>query len=142
METGTQIILQRMIDCPEEFRGTMISKWDRILRDAKDFLPIEDVQAIDARLRQIQIDLFNERVLQTLAGEQPKEEETIKYEAKERYATGFSDPRAFANAPVKAEGQMVDYDHATDSFKYRQMVEEREAQIQRDMRAKVWGGSI
>jgi hypothetical protein len=118
METGTQIILQRMIDCPEEFRGTMISKWDRILRDAKDFLPIEDVQAIDARLRQIQIDLFNERVLQTLAGEQPKEEETIKYKAKERYATGFSDPRAmtgFFATPVKQEGQAVGYDDHIDA---------------------------
>jgi hypothetical protein len=139
METGTQIILQRMKDNPEEFRGTLAHKWDRLMRDARDFLPTEDVEALDAGIRQINIDLFNERVLKTLAGEEPISE-TITYKAKERYATGFSDPRAFSNAAVKAEGQMVGYDHATDSFKYQQMIQGREAQIQNDMREKVLRG--
>jgi hypothetical protein len=109
METGTQIILQRMIDCPEEFpnEGEYHGKWSKIIVGAKNFLPTEDIEALDAGYKQLLIDRYNEGVLRTLAGEAPKEE-TIRYKAKERYATGFSDPRGiFANAPVKAEGQTI-----------------------------------
>jgi len=49
METGTQIILQRMRDCPEEFpnEGEFHGKWGKLIRDARDFLPTEDVEALD-----------------------------------------------------------------------------------------------
>ena len=110
METGTQIILQRMKDCPEEFAndGELYGKWERALMGYKDILPKEDVEALDAAYRQMRIDKFNEVVLKTLTGEEPKQE-TITYKAKERYATGFNDPRAFANVAVKAEGEAVGY---------------------------------
>jgi hypothetical protein len=139
METGTQIILQRMKDFPEEFAndGELFGRWERALTGYKDILPREDVEAIDAAYKQMRIDRFNEKVLKALAGEEPKEE-TIRYKTSGRYAGGFSDPRAFASAGAKAEGQMVGWsEHA---IKHQQMVEEREAQIQRDMRAKVWYG--
>jgi hypothetical protein len=111
METGTQIILQRMIDCPEEFmEGTVhLGKWEKVLLGFKDILPTEDVEAIEAAYKQMRIDKFNELVLKTLAGEEPKQE-TVKYKAKERYGTGLTDVRGlFGNAAVKGEGQMVDY---------------------------------
>jgi len=108
METGTQIILQRMKDNPEEFMdGTVhLGKWEKALLGFKDILPQEDVEAIEAAYKQMRIDKFNEVVLKTLAGEEPKEE-TIRYKTRERFSGGFSDPRAFANAAVKAEGQMI-----------------------------------
>ena len=140
METGTEIILQRMKDCPEEFRGTMAHKWDRIMRDAKEYLPTEDVEALDAGIRKINIDLFNERVLTTLAGEEPISE-TITYKAKERYAGGFTDARGlFGGAVAKAEGTFVGtlQDHA---IQHQQMVQEREEQIQKEMRARVAMGA-
>jgi len=108
METGTQIILQRMKDNPEEFRGAQAHKWDRIMRDAKDYLPREDVEALDEGIRQVNIDLYNERVLKALAGEEEPEFNLI-YKSKERYATGWTDPRAFG-AVVKSEGQLIN-DH-------------------------------
>jgi hypothetical protein len=119
METGTQIILQRMKDCPEEFatEGQLFGKWERALMGYKEILPQEDIEAIDAAYRQMRIDKFNEVVLKTLAGEEPKQE-TITYKSKGRYAGGFSDPRAFANAAVKAEGQAVGYDDRLDATKY------------------------
>jgi hypothetical protein len=117
METGTQIILQRMKDNPEEFpnEGELHGKWGRLINDARGFLPKEDVEALDAAYRQLIVDRYNERVLKTLAGE---DKETVIYKAKGRYAGGFSDPRAFANAAVKAEGQAVGYDDRLDVTKY------------------------
>jgi hypothetical protein len=111
METGTQIILQRMKDCPEEFRDDgHLGKWEKALLGYKDILPKEDVEAIDAAFKQMNIDRFNEVVLKTLAGEQPKEENLV-YKAKGRYAGGFTDARGlFAGAVVKGEGQVID-DH-------------------------------
>jgi len=111
METGTQIILQRMKDCPEEFMdGTVhLGKWEKALLGFKDILPQEDVEAIEAAYKQMRIDKFNEVVLKTLAGEEPKQE-TITYKAKERYATGFTSPSGLFGAVAKGEGQMID-DH-------------------------------
>jgi hypothetical protein len=111
METGTQIILQRMKDCPEEFpnEGEYHGKWGKIIQDARNYLPTQDVEALDAGYKQLQVDRFNERVLKTLAGEEPKKE-TLIFKSSERYATGFSDPRAFANVAVKGEGQTIN-DH-------------------------------
>ena len=142
METGTQILLQRMKDFPEEFAndGELFGKWERTLTGYKDILPREDVEAIDAAYRQMRIDRFNERVLKTLAGEEPKEENLV-YKAKGRYAGGFTDARGlFGGAIAKAEGQMVGtlQEHAAQ---HQRMVEEREAQIQKDMREMVLRGA-
>ena len=135
METGTQIILQRMIDCPEEFpnEGEYHGKWTRIISEAKNILPTEDVEALDAAHKQLLIDRYNERVLKTLAGE-TEAQENIKYKAEGRYSTGWTDPRAFGGAVAKQEGAMVGtlQEHAEQ---HQKMVQEREAQIQKDMRA-------
>lgn len=109
METGTQIILQRMKDCPEEFAndGELFGKWERALMGYKEILPQEDIEALDAAYRQLRIDKFNEVVLKTLAGEEPKQE-TFTYKAKERYATGWTDARGlFGGAVAKGEGQKI-----------------------------------
>lgn len=104
METGTQIILQRMKDCPEEFGDVgEMGKWERIIRDAKDYLPQEDREALDVAYRQLRIDTYNERVLKTLAGES---EEFITYKTKERYAGGFTDSRALLGGAVHRQQQM------------------------------------
>jgi len=138
METGTQILLQRMKDFPEEFAndGELFGKWERTLTGYKEILPREDVEALDAAYKQMRIDRFNERVLKTLAGEEPKQE-TITYKTSGRYAGGFSDPRAFASAVAKGEGQMIS-DHIDA---HRLMVNARELEIQNDMRARVLRGA-
>jgi hypothetical protein len=107
-----------MIDCPEEFpnEGEYHGKWGRLIQDARNYLPKEDLEALDAGYRQLLIDRFNEGVLKALAGEAPKEE-NIKYKASGRYGGGFTDARGlfgsaavgFDSAPVKAEGEAVGY---------------------------------
>jgi hypothetical protein len=108
METGTQIILQRMKDCPEEFAvdpNMGISRWERIIGDARDYLPKEDIEALDAGYKQTRIDLYNERVLRTLAGEDTPR---VKMKVAERYATGMTDARGlFGGVVAKQEGAMV-----------------------------------
>ena len=102
MEMGTEILLARMKEHPEEFinlkdraLGLNDLRWDRVLRDAKEHLPKEDTDALEAGIKQLYIDRFNERVLKTLAGESEPEqtEGTIKYKVSERYSTGFTDSR-------------------------------------------------
>jgi hypothetical protein len=109
METGTQIILQRMIDCPEEFpsEGEYHGKWTKIISEARNILPTEDVEALDTAHKQLLIDRYNERVLKTLAGE-TEAQENIKYKAEGRYAGGFTDARAlYGGAVAKQEGAMI-----------------------------------
>lgn len=107
METGTQILIERMKTHPEEFIEGSMSKWGRVWAYGMEWLPEEDKQELKATHKRMQLDRFNEMVLKTLAGEAEPEVETIKYKASERYAGGFTDPRAFANAVVKAEGQKI-----------------------------------
>ena len=92
MQTGTQILVERMKTHPEEFIEGHISKWARVMHMANDCLPDEDMAALKKAYGQAKIDHFNEQVLKTLAGES-EVEETIRYQAKERYTTGFTDPR-------------------------------------------------
>jgi hypothetical protein len=114
METGTQIILQRMIDCPEEFPSGVEyhGKWTKIISEARNILPTEDVEALDTAHKQLLIDRYNERVLKTLAGEN---DEIFKGRVVEK--------QYYGGAIAKQEGAMVG------------TLQEREAQIQRDMRA-------
>jgi hypothetical protein len=85
-------------------------------------------------------DDFNERVMKRLAGEE-QPQETSRYKATERYAGGFTDPRAlqgalqpmhplqnsaqnaviqggngFGQAQIKAEGQPVGYAGMGEGF--------------------------
>jgi hypothetical protein len=114
MEMGTEILLARMKEYPEEFinaenraLGYDGLRWDRVLRDAREHLPKEDVDALDAGMRRLYIDRFNERVLKTLAGESEPEqtEGTITYKAQGRYAAGAigtTDVRGLFGNPVDA----------------------------------------
>ena len=117
METGTQILIERMKTHPEEFQEGGRSKWARVIGMAENCLPDEDKDALHNAYVRVKIDRFNEEVLKTLAGEVDLEE-TIRFKAKERYATGFTDPRGlFGNAIAKGEGQAVAYDHNTDAYR-------------------------
>ena len=125
METGTQILIDRMKSHPEEFGvSSGISKWGRVWAYAMEHLPDEDKQALKEANRLMRIERFNEMVMTTLAGE--PEEETLIVKADGRYAMGWHDPRttlisgsngtepsAFGAVPVKAEGQAVIYDTYT-----------------------------
>jgi len=111
MEMGTEILLARMKEYPEEFvnldnrtLGYDGLRWDRVLRDAREHLPKEDVDALEAGMKQLYIDRFNERVLKTLAGESEPEqtEGTITYKAQGRYQTGTTDVRGLFGNPVDA----------------------------------------
>ena len=99
METGTQILIERMATHPEEFVEGSLSKWAKVMHMANDCLSDEDKAALKQAYSRAKIDHFNGEVLATLAGERDPLEETIKYKASERYSTGFTDPRGlFGNA--------------------------------------------
>lgn len=95
METGTEILIARIASHPEEFVDGVLSKWARII-DKTECLPDEDKQALKEALNRAKIEHFNGEVLATLAGEREplgSAENTIRYQAKDRYATGLTDPR-------------------------------------------------
>ena len=95
MQTGTEILLARMKEYPEEFTGGLRgSRWMSLIDDAKAYLPGEDVTALADGLRQMRIDRFNERVLARLAGEDREAPEESK--TAEEYNAGWNDPRADA----------------------------------------------
>jgi hypothetical protein len=96
MQVGTEILLARMKEYPDEFfSGNYDSRWGNIIDEARSYLPKEDVEALDNSYRQMQVDRFNERVLARLAGEDKQEtEEKLKYKITEPYAGGVMDPRA------------------------------------------------
>jgi hypothetical protein len=113
MEMGTEILLARMKEYPEEFindnrvRRLDGLRWDSVLREAREHLPEEDVKALEAGMKQLYIDRFNERVLKVLAGESEPEqpEGTITYKATNRYAAGggMADPRGLFGAQVETQ---------------------------------------
>lgn len=75
MQVGTEILLARMKEYPDEFFTGNYGggRWTGILDDARQYLPKEDVEALDEGYRQMQVDRFNERVLARLAGEDKQE---------------------------------------------------------------------
>jgi hypothetical protein len=97
-----------MKECPEEFLES--TKWNNLLNEARHCLPVADIEALQEGMKQINVDRFNEAVLKTLAGE-PLEVEakydpnTMTYKARERYAGGWTDPRAFVEPAMQAEQQ-------------------------------------
>jgi hypothetical protein len=141
MEMGTEILLARMKEYPEEFinvenraLGYDGLRWDRVLRDAREHLPKEDVDALDAGMRRLYIDRFNERVLKTLAGESEPEqtEGTITYKASGRYATGAigaSDPRALFGTPQADAHQ----EYMNEMARQQKLMNQMEMQQQRQM---------
>ena len=125
METGTQILIDRMKSHPEEFGEGYISKWGRVWAYAMEHLPDEDKQALKEANRLMRVEKFNEMVMTTLAGEPETEEKTLTVKADGRYAMGWSDlrgvfdttvsgsngtePSAFGAVPVKQKGAQVAY---------------------------------
>jgi hypothetical protein len=119
MEMGTEILLARMKDHPEEFINSnvldySVLRWEAVLHESRNHLPKEDIDAIDAGIKQLYVDRFNERVLKTLAGESEPEqtEGTLTYKTQGRYTIGMTNaatvPRnIFGSAPVKAEGCQI-----------------------------------
>jgi hypothetical protein len=116
MEMGTEILLARMKEYPEEFinvnniaLGYDGLRWDRVLRDAREHLPKEDVDALDAGMKRLYVDRFNERVLKVLAGESEPEqtEGTITYKTQGRYQTGVIDSRGLYGNPVDAHEEYM-----------------------------------
>jgi len=103
MQVGTEILLARMKENPDEFfSGGYKSRWGGIVDDARQYLPKEDVEALDEGYRQMQIDRFNERVLARLAGEDDKQpEETMTIKASGRYANSVTDTRALYGGPTQ-----------------------------------------
>jgi hypothetical protein len=102
METGTAILVERMKTNPEEFFDDLFTgKWHRVLDMANACLPEEDKLAIKEARNRMYIDQFNELVLRTLAGEVEQDERTLTI--REKYATGWNDPRqmALANQALK-----------------------------------------
>lgn len=116
MQTGTQILLERMKTNPEEFpnEGDFAGKWWSIIQDARNYLPQEDREALDAAYRQVQVDRYNERVLRTLTGED-EEPRTVRYKGLGDVHT--FDARAFGQAVAKAEGAEVDSFTLTTSLR-------------------------
>ena len=106
METGTEILIARMVSHPEEFVEGLASKWTRVM-NMTECLPDEDKQALKEAYHRAKIENFNGEVLATLAGEcEPlgSAENTIRYQAKDRYATGLTDPRLFTQAQIGSGG--------------------------------------
>jgi len=102
MQVGTEILLARMKEYPEEFfTGGYESRWTAIIDDARKYLPKEDVEALDAGYSQMQVDRFNERVLARLAGEDKQVEETMTIKASGRYANSVTDARALYNGTTQ-----------------------------------------
>ena len=92
METGTEILIARMASHPEEFVEGLASKWTRVM-NMTECLSDEDKQALKEAYHRAKIEHFNGEVLATLAGEcEPlaPHENTIRYKAKDRYATGVT----------------------------------------------------
>ena len=116
MQTGTQILLERMKTNPEEFtnEGDFAGKWGAIMKDARNYLPQEDREALDTAYKQIQVDRFNERVLRRLTGED-EELRTVRYQGLGDVHT--LDARAFGQAVAKAEGAEVDSFKLTTSLR-------------------------
>jgi len=103
---GVKIIAERIREFPEE-----IPKWKHFLNtQVSDMLTEEEHAYIKEAFRNADRKDFNARVLDCLNDNEPK----IRYKATERYATGWTDPRAmispFAQAQIQAEGQPVRYE--------------------------------
>lgn len=81
MQIGTEILLARMKEYPDEFFSSpnnYDSRWGNLIDDARNCLPKEDIEALDEGYRKMQIVRFNERVLARLAGEdEPRLTDTV-----------------------------------------------------------------
>ena len=82
MLTGLQIILERMKTNPEDFTYSMdrvTTKWSRLVDHAlsSEMLTQAEVDAVQEGLRNVRREIFNQRVMQTLTGEDKQEGDTV-----------------------------------------------------------------
>ena len=82
MLAGIQIILERMKTNPEDFTYSMdrvTTKWSRLLDHAlsSEMLTQDERDAVQEGLRNVRREIFNQRVMQTLTGEDNQEGETL-----------------------------------------------------------------
>jgi hypothetical protein len=100
MNNGIEIILARMDTHPDEFMFGN-EKWKFIYSDYyRDSLSEGEKGAIHDRLKQLRLEEFNQKVLQTLVPQEEQEEEWTDIK------TGFG------SAPMKREGSAVKYSDA------------------------------
>jgi hypothetical protein len=75
MNTGVEILLQRLKDCPEDFdydiSSGLSSRWLKLVQKAlaSDFITQEEKDALTEALRENHRNEFTEHVMKTLAGE-------------------------------------------------------------------------
>ena len=100
MNNGMKLILARMETNPEEFVDK--HKWRRLVESDWPMFTEEEQKAYSAKLREILIDRFSEEVLKTLMEDEDEDKPTMKYKASDRYATGWTDARAFKTISLTA----------------------------------------
>ena len=97
MNNGIEIILARMDTHPDEFMFGN-EKWKFIYSDYfRDSLSEGEKGAIHDKLKQLRLEEFNQRVLQTLVPEEEQEDEWTDIKTN------------FGNAPMKSQGSAVSY---------------------------------
>jgi hypothetical protein len=77
MNKGIEILLERMDSNPEEFvvNATIgVNKWDRLLHNYASVLDEEDIEAYQAKLKQIAKDQFTAEVMKELLDPKPSED--------------------------------------------------------------------
>lgn len=115
MEIGTEILLRRIQDCPEEFADHDIhgiGRWTRVLYAAEECLPREEIdaikKAIDEARKQHLLDKFNEHVLKTLAGETDTESDRQAYMTtgaiNSTFTNGIINNQSIANSQLYGQG--------------------------------------
>ena len=86
MNDGVKILLERMETHPDEFFD-FGSKWASVIGDHKDFLEVEDRQALTDGLNKLMQQRFTEKVMEELLDPKPLELEDV---IKQYRATGIS----------------------------------------------------
>lgn len=99
MNTGVEILLKRIKDCPDDFQYDIntdrSSKWNSLLMEAlrSDVITEEEKVALRAEVTEMGRARFTEKVMQTLAGveDEPSEDpKSLEDVIKQYRATGIS----------------------------------------------------
>ena len=111
MNTGIELLVKRIKDCPDEFVG---GEWNRLMDLFSNFVTAftdEEKKAVDEALQEAKREVFTGRVMEIIANGEVIGDFQEKYTMKTqgRY-TGFP------AAPVKAEGSAIQYDTNANAF--------------------------
>ena len=94
MNTGIELIVKRIKDCPDEFDG---GDWNRLIdlySNYKNYFSDEEQSAVNNALREAKREIFTGKVMELIANNEVVGEFVEKY-------TGFP------AAPIKAEGAKI-----------------------------------